>query len=76
MITSDTENMNGKKIVVEEERQFFIIMFLMFCKIPQLVLARDQPHIGIGFINIIIKINLLVELINLPDLLKQSGMCD
>jgi hypothetical protein len=44
----------------------------MFHKIPQ-VLAKDHSNIGTRFMSIIIKIGLLVELSDLPNLLKQNG---
>ncbi len=44
----------------------------MFQKIPQQVLARDQLHFGVEFVNTTIKIDMLVELSDLLDFLKQS----
>jgi len=61
------------KNFVAKERGNYVVVFFMFHKIPQSVLARDQSHFGIGFVSTTIKIDLLVDLNDLLDLLKQNG---
>ncbi len=62
----------GKTLLLKNKGSS-VTIFFMFHKIPQHVLAKDQPHFGTRFMIITIKIGLLVELINLPNFLKQNG---
>jgi hypothetical protein len=62
----------GRALLQKRKGSSTIIFFFMFQKIPQQVLARDQLHFGIEFVNTTIKIDMLVELSDLLDFLKQS----